>query len=465
VRDEASLFWRPRIAALRTAAESDVLMAAEPAALRIWVAIVAAAGAIALISLAALNHQTPATSLAVFAAVAASAGLIEARLRPLAAYGSGSIILHSVITLIGVAIAGPGVIPVSVIVREAIPWSLGLRPPAYRVAFNAAVTAISWAALAALYTAVPLMPLAQVPLTLAALATAGSAIELAITYLLVIPATWLAAAGSPDPATRASARPCRADFPIRLDAAIVAREGVLAAAAIVVYAVMGLWGLAVLAAAGTVLLTTHRDSAAVDAENSAITGTAATERRLAAEHVRLRSAATEAQAEARTDPLTRDTPHPLGNRLAFQSDLAEYAAAGVDALLVLGDLAGLKTVNDTLGHPTGDALLRRTGIALATAAARRGDRAYRLGGDEYAVLVASVDEDQISTFEGLVRSSVRYAIASDPALAGVKSYLRTGAAQGHIAPKDGPSLYERADAALTAEHSRDLAAGGLRRGG
>jgi diguanylate cyclase (GGDEF)-like protein len=88
---------------------------------------------------------------------------------------------------------------------------------------------------------------------------------------------------------------------------------------------------------------------------------------------------------ALVDPLTG-----VGNRRAFDNDLAaELAHAarhGGHVTLAVIDVDGLKAVNDRLGHPAGDDLLRRTAGALR-AAARRGDRTYRLGGDEFAVIL------------------------------------------------------------------------------
>ena len=54
--------------------------------------------------------------------------------------------------------------------------------------------------------------------------------------------------------------------------------------------------------------------------------------------------------------------------------------------LILFDLDGFKDYNDTFGHPAGDGLLARLGLRLADAVRGHG-RAYRLGGDEFCVLV------------------------------------------------------------------------------
>ena len=56
------------------------------------------------------------------------------------------------------------------------------------------------------------------------------------------------------------------------------------------------------------------------------------------------------------------------------------------AALAVFDLNGFKAYNDTFGHGAGDALLARLGAKLAAAAKPHG-AAYRLGGDEFCVLV------------------------------------------------------------------------------
>jgi two-component system cell cycle response regulator len=105
------------------------------------------------------------------------------------------------------------------------------------------------------------------------------------------------------------------------------------------------------------------------------------------EHMRLLA---HFQHEALTDELTG-----LGNRRALAEDLeAALAAAGAGAPQVLGlfDLDGFKLYNDTFGHPAGDALLARLSARLRAAAAPAGV-AYRIGGDEFCVLVAAEEAD------------------------------------------------------------------------
>ncbi|MHB1444086.1 MAG: putative bifunctional diguanylate cyclase/phosphodiesterase [Acidimicrobiales bacterium] len=89
------------------------------------------------------------------------------------------------------------------------------------------------------------------------------------------------------------------------------------------------------------------------------------------------------------DPLTN-----LANR-ALLADrighaLARSERSREEVAIILFDLDGFKTVNDSLGHSTGDRLLQKVSDRLL-ANLRSGDTAARLGGDEFAVLVEGID--------------------------------------------------------------------------
>jgi diguanylate cyclase (GGDEF)-like protein len=66
----------------------------------------------------------------------------------------------------------------------------------------------------------------------------------------------------------------------------------------------------------------------------------------------------------------------------------QTASASNPLVLILFDLDGFKTYNDTFGHLAGDSVLARLGGKLAAAVAAHGT-AYRLGGDEFCVLLAA----------------------------------------------------------------------------
>ena len=93
--------------------------------------------------------------------------------------------------------------------------------------------------------------------------------------------------------------------------------------------------------------------------------------------------------QAQHDSLTE-----LANRVLFQERIENaVAAAGsggsVGFAVLLLDLDDFKQVNDTLGHATGDALLRQVGHRLRRLV-RGSDTVARLGGDEFAILLNQI---------------------------------------------------------------------------
>jgi diguanylate cyclase (GGDEF)-like protein len=78
----------------------------------------------------------------------------------------------------------------------------------------------------------------------------------------------------------------------------------------------------------------------------------------------------------------------LLSRRAFDTDI-QRLDGDLPASLILVDIDDFKTVNDMFGHAVGDQTLRIVADAL-TANSRQGDRAYRLGGDELAVLMRGI---------------------------------------------------------------------------
>jgi diguanylate cyclase (GGDEF)-like protein len=93
--------------------------------------------------------------------------------------------------------------------------------------------------------------------------------------------------------------------------------------------------------------------------------------------------------ESKTDQLTG-----LWNRRALIGDLEEAVESETKSVLMLFDLNGFKSYNDRFGHPAGDALLARLGAKLERGLPE-GGRAYRLGGDEFCVLLR-VDDSTLA---------------------------------------------------------------------
>ena len=101
----------------------------------------------------------------------------------------------------------------------------------------------------------------------------------------------------------------------------------------------------------------------------------------------------EAYDRARLDAL-RDGLTGLGNHRAFQDELDEQITVARErdrpfALLFL-DVDDLKKTNDVGGHAAGDRLLRAT-AGIITSNLRRWDRGFRIGGDEFAVVLLDCD--------------------------------------------------------------------------
>ena len=69
--------------------------------------------------------------------------------------------------------------------------------------------------------------------------------------------------------------------------------------------------------------------------------------------------------------------------------MGAYKQAGEPFALVLVDIDTFKTINDTMGHSVGDAVIKRVASALSSAF-RGGDHICRIGGDEFAVIVSDI---------------------------------------------------------------------------
>src|SRR5436305_6182785 len=104
----------------------------------------------------------------------------------------------------------------------------------------------------------------------------------------------------------------------------------------------------------------------------------------------------------------RDELTGLGNRRAFNERLAHERSRHGDLAriaLVLLDLDGLKAINDRGGHLAGDAALRTAADAIRLAI-RDSDAAYRLGGDELAVVLDGADATVAMAVAARIRSAV-----------------------------------------------------------
>ena len=91
--------------------------------------------------------------------------------------------------------------------------------------------------------------------------------------------------------------------------------------------------------------------------------------------------------QAEHDPLTEAL-----NRGAFSQILNLFQQDGSSFALILIDIDNFKTVNDTYGHAIGDMILKETAEQLKTAF-RSIDYVFRIGGDEFAIIMVNMTSD------------------------------------------------------------------------
>jgi len=149
----------------------------------------------------------------------------------------------------------------------------------------------------------------------------------------------------------------------------------------------------------------------------------------------------ELREQSRFDHLTG-----LLNRAALEPRFEELRgqaeATGASVALVLYDLDHFKSVNDERGHDVGDAVLRDSAAQLRRHL-RAFDLVYRLGGEEFAVVLPGVDARGAHEIAERQRQAVE---AARPG--GVEMTISGGIAAAHGDAVEWDDLFRRADGAL-----------------
>ena len=147
--------------------------------------------------------------------------------------------------------------------------------------------------------------------------------------------------------------------------------------------------------------------------------------------------------QAFRDPLTG-----LGNRAMFMDHAHDALADADDTMtaVVLFDLDGFKTVNDTYGHAAGDELLKVAAQRL-NANVRANDTVSRLGGDEFVVLLPRLVDDQIAdTVAGRILRDLQQPLAVGDAVLSMRASAGIAITRGDA--HDVDTLLREADEAL-----------------
>lgn len=148
---------------------------------------------------------------------------------------------------------------------------------------------------------------------------------------------------------------------------------------------------------------------------------------------------------ATTDELTG-----VGNRRAFDQRIAEELERsgryGRPMSLIMADLDHFKRVNDDFGHAMGDQVLRQLGVLLASHV-RRPDAAFRVGGEEFAIITPETDSRQAYHLAERIRLAFESESSALPCGRLTVSLGVAGTNRMHW-PVTPEAIYAAADAAL-----------------
>ncbi len=153
------------------------------------------------------------------------------------------------------------------------------------------------------------------------------------------------------------------------------------------------------------------------------------------------------------DPLTG-----LPNRVLFQDRLWHALNRGkrerTPTCVLIVDLDNFKSINDELGHPTGDRVLVAFADRLRSVL-RASDTAARLGGDEFSIVCENTDRPDAEVLAGRLRATVTAPLELDGQEVSIGISIGIGSAPGGEVPAD---VHERviraADDAMYADKAR-----------
>jgi diguanylate cyclase (GGDEF)-like protein/PAS domain S-box-containing protein len=132
----------------------------------------------------------------------------------------------------------------------------------------------------------------------------------------------------------------------------------------------------------------------------------------------------------------------LYNRAYFEEEMHRLESGRFNPIgLVLCDVDGLKLVNDTLGHESGDVLLIESANVIKNAL-RQGDMVARIGGDEFAILLPQSDAETVEAVCSRIREAIKSYNTKDY---GLTLSISIGIAVANNAPANMDNLFKEAD--------------------
>jgi diguanylate cyclase (GGDEF)-like protein len=115
--------------------------------------------------------------------------------------------------------------------------------------------------------------------------------------------------------------------------------------------------------------------------------------------------------------------------------------------VVFFDIDDLKQINDTYGHDCGDCALAAVGSVVRASGLREGDLAGRYGGDEFLVVLASVEPDQAASVAERIRKRIESHVFEYDART-IPITVSVGVAAVGDDVRTATDLYRAADTAL-----------------
>jgi len=193
---------------------------------------------------------------------------------------------------------------------------------------------------------------------------------------------------------------------------------------------------------GVLAATDKRDGSAFDERDALALRTFSVSAALA-----IRAARNSAEANRLAYAATVDTLTGLFNRhyldVRLHEELERARRAGTSVTLLLLDVDDFKTVNDTMGHQVGDAILHTVGGILRSMV-RVFDVCARFGGDEFAILMPGSGQDRATASAERIRQRV----AGHPSFPGIPRLTVSTGVAVFREDETAESLIRRADRLL-----------------
>ena len=155
--------------------------------------------------------------------------------------------------------------------------------------------------------------------------------------------------------------------------------------------------------------------------------------------------------QAYHDPLT-----DLPNRTLFMERVRQELADDGEAAVLFVDVDDFKTINDSLGHHIGDALLVSVAERMR-GCVRPEDTIARLGGDEFAVMIPGVGDPLVDGRAVARRILKAFELPVEAGTELVSVHLSVGLASSHQSGGDGDELIRNADVAMYQAKSKGKA--------